>query len=188
MRLPIQLRADLAGARAVQGAAHVALQRLAKLTFFAPDYEAFPALDIRKAGRRPQGRSAARCSTVQMKRPSVCSSTEGFGFTEIAERVSHSTGRASRTEKDITLDDVLAARQSSAQARSGAETADPERRQLCRYFQSFWPFWPSACWSSCMNSAILSPPSAAACQVNEFWIGMGPTILKHAVSRHDVLL
>ena len=55
---------DLAGARAVQKCRACRSQRSRKLTFFAPDYEAFPALNLAKAGRRPQGRprrGAKRC-------------------------------------------------------------------------------------------------------------------------------
>ena len=92
----------------------------------------------------------------------VCSSTEGSALprSRSAFRTHWTASRTGRTSHSTTCSPPTEPHASSF----WAETADPERRQLCRYFQSFWPFWPSACWSSCMNSAILSPPSAAACR------------------------
>ena len=42
----------------------MSLAEVAKLTFYAPDYEAFPALNLAKHAASPRA-TAALCSTVQ---------------------------------------------------------------------------------------------------------------------------
>ena len=139
MRLPIQLALTWPE-RVPCKVPRMSIAEVAKLTFFAPDYEAFPALNLAKQAAALKGDRGAVLNGAN----------EAAVGLFLDGRTSRSTTCSPPTEPHASS--------------FWAETADPERRQLCRYFQLFWPFWPSACWSSCMNSAILSPPSAAACR------------------------
>ena len=85
----------------------MSLAEVAKLTFFAPDYEAFPALNLAKQAAALKGDRGAVLNGAN--EAAVGLFLDGrIGFTEIAERVSHALDSIPY-RKDITLDDVLAA-------------------------------------------------------------------------------
>ena len=122
MRLPIQLALTWPE-RVPCKVPRMSLAEVAKLTFFAPDYEAFPALNLAKQAAALKGDRGAVLNGAN--EAAVGLFLDGrIGFTEIAERVSHALDSIPY-RKDITLDDVLAAR-----ARSGL-------RRLTRKGDSF---------------------------------------------------
>ena len=85
----------------------MSLAEVAKLTFFAPDYEAFPALNLAKQAAALKGDRGAVLNGAN--EAAVGLFLDGrIGFTEIAERVSPALDSIPY-RKDITLDDVLAA-------------------------------------------------------------------------------
>ena len=103
MRLPIQLA--LTWPERVP--CKMSLAEVAKLTFFAPDYEAFPALNLAKHAASLKGDRGAVLNGAN--EAAVGLFLDGkIGFTEIAERVSHALDSIPY-KKDVTLDDVLAA-------------------------------------------------------------------------------
>ena len=97
MRLPIQLALTWPQ-RVPCKVPRMSLAEVAKLTFYAPDYEAFPALNLAKHAASLKGDRGAVGLFLNGK----------IGFTDIAERVSRAL-EAIPYKKDITLDDVLAA-------------------------------------------------------------------------------
>lgn len=106
MRLPIQLALTWPE-RVPCKVPRMSLAEVAKLTFFAPDYEAFPALNLAKQGAALKGDRGAVLNGAN--EAAVGLFLDGrIGFTEIAERVSHALDSIPY-RKDITLDDVLAA-------------------------------------------------------------------------------
>ena len=108
MRLPIQLALTWPQ-RVPCKVPRMSLAEVAKLTFYAPDYEAFPALNLAKTRRLPQGGDRGAVLNGANGRPqSVCFLNGKIGFTDIAERVAYTLDTIPY-KKDITLDDVLAA-------------------------------------------------------------------------------
>ena len=106
MRLPIQLALTWPE-RVPCKVPRMSIAEVAKLTFFAPDYEAFPALNLAKQAAALKGDSGAVLNGAN--EAAVGLFLDGrIGFTEIAERVSHALDSIPY-RKDITLDDVLAA-------------------------------------------------------------------------------
>ena len=106
MRLPIQLALTWPE-RVPCKVPRMSLAEVAKLTFFAPDYEAFPALTLAKQAAARKGDRGAVLNGAH--EAAVGLFLDGrIGFTEIAERVSHALDSIPY-RKDITLDDVLAA-------------------------------------------------------------------------------
>ena len=106
MRLPIQLALTWPE-RVPCKVPRMSLAEVAKLTFFAPDYEAFPALNLAKQAAALKGVRGAVLNGAN--EAAVGLFLDGrIGFTEIAERVSHALDSIPY-RKDITLDDVLAA-------------------------------------------------------------------------------
>lgn len=106
MRLPIQLALTWPE-RVPCKVPRMSLAEVAKLTFFAPDYEAFPALNLVKQAAALKGDRGAVLNGAN--EAAVGLFLDGrIGFTEIAERVSHALDSIPY-RKDITLDDVLAA-------------------------------------------------------------------------------
>ena len=106
MRLPIQLALTWPE-RVPCKVPRMSLAEVAKLTFFAPDYEAFPALNHAKQAAALKGDRGAVLNGAN--EAAVGLFLDGrIGFTEIAERVSHALDSIPY-RKDITLDDVLAA-------------------------------------------------------------------------------
>lgn len=106
MRLPIQLALTWPE-RVPCKVPRMSLAEVAKLTFFAPDYEAFPALNLAKQAAAFKGDRGAVLNGAN--EAAVGLFLDGrIGFIEIAERVSHALDSIPY-RKDITLDDVLAA-------------------------------------------------------------------------------
>ena len=106
MRLPIQLALTWPE-RVPCKVPRMSLTEVAKLTFFAPDYEAFPALNLAKHAASLKGDRGAVLNGAN--EAAVGLFLDGkIGFTEIAERVSHALDSIPY-KKDVTLDDVLAA-------------------------------------------------------------------------------
>lgn len=106
MRLPIQLALTWPE-RVPCKVSRMSLAEVAKLTFFAPDYEAFPALNLAKHAASLKGDRGAVLNGAN--EAAVGLFLDGkIGFTEIAERVSHALDSIPY-KKDVTLDDVLAA-------------------------------------------------------------------------------
>ena len=106
MRLPIQLALTWPE-RVPCKVPRMSLAEVAKLTFFAPDYEAFPALNLAKRAASLKGDRGAVLNGAN--EAAVGLFLDGkIGFTEIAERVSHALDSIPY-KKDVTLDDVLAA-------------------------------------------------------------------------------
>ena len=106
MRLPIQYALTYP-ARVPCKVPHLSLAEAAKLTFYAPDYEVFPALNLaRQAAARKGDRGAVLNGANEA---AVGLFLEGrIGFTEIAERVAQALD-AIPYRDGVTLDDVLAA-------------------------------------------------------------------------------
>ncbi|HIX90540.1 MAG TPA: 1-deoxy-D-xylulose-5-phosphate reductoisomerase [Candidatus Agathobaculum pullicola] len=106
MRLPIQYALTYP-ARVPCKVPRLSLAEAAKLTFYAPDYEAFPALNLaRQAAERKGDRGAVLNGANEA---AVGLFLEGrIGFTEIAERVARALD-AIAYRSSITLEDVLAA-------------------------------------------------------------------------------
>lgn len=106
MRLPIQYALTYP-ARVPCKVPRLSLAKAAKLTFYAPDYEAFPALNLaRQAAQRKGDRGAVLNGANEA---AVGLFLEGrIGFTEIAERVARALD-AIAYRSSITLEDVLAA-------------------------------------------------------------------------------
>lgn len=106
MRLPIQYALTYP-ARVPCKVPHLSLAEIAKLTFFQPDYEAFPALGLAWQAAAQKGDRGAVLNGANEAAVSLF--LEGrIGFTEIAERVAH-TLDAIPYRSTVTLDDVLAA-------------------------------------------------------------------------------
>lgn len=106
MRLPIQYALTYP-ARVPCKVPRLSLAEAAKLTFYAPDYEAFPAVNLaRQAAARKGDRGAVLNGANE---EAVGLFLEGrIGFTEIAERVAQALD-AIAYRSSVTLDDVLAA-------------------------------------------------------------------------------
>lgn len=106
MRLPIQYALTYP-ARVPCKVPRLSLAEAAKLTFYASDYEAFPALNLaRQAAARKGDRGAVLNGANEA---AVGLFLEGrIGFTEIAERVAQALD-AIAYRSSVTLDDVLAA-------------------------------------------------------------------------------
>ena len=106
MRLPIQYALTYP-ARVPCKVPRLSLAEAAKLTFYAPDYEAFPALNLaRQVAARKGDRGAVLNGANEA---AVGLFLEGrIGFTEIAERVAQALD-AIPYRDGVTLDDVLAA-------------------------------------------------------------------------------
>lgn len=106
MRLPIQLALTWPQ-RVPRKVPRMSLAEVAKLTFYAPDYEAFPALNLAKHAASLKGDRGAVLNGAN--EAAVGLFLDGkIGFTDIAERVAYALDTIPY-KKDITLDDVLAA-------------------------------------------------------------------------------
>lgn len=106
MRLPIQLALTWPQ-RVPCKVPRMSLAEVAKLTFYAPDYEAFPALNLAKHAASLKGDRGAVLNGANEAAVGLFLNGK-IGFTDIAERVSRAL-EAIPYKKDITLDDVLAA-------------------------------------------------------------------------------
>lgn len=106
MRLPIQLALTWPQ-RVPCKVPRMSLAEVAKLTFYAPDYEAFPALNLAKHAASLKGDCGAVLNGANEAAVGLFLNGK-IGFTDIAERVAYALDTISY-KKDITLDDVLAA-------------------------------------------------------------------------------
>ncbi len=106
MRLPIQLALTWPQ-RVPCKVPRMSLAEVAKLTFYAPDYEAFPALNLAKKAASLKGDRGAVLNGANEAAVGLFLNDK-IGFTDIAERVAHALDTIPY-KKDITLDDVLAA-------------------------------------------------------------------------------
>ena len=106
MRLPIQLALTWPQ-RVPCKVPRMSLAEVAKLTFYAPDYEAFPALNLAKHAASLKGDRSAVLNGANEAAVGLFLNGK-IGFTDIAERVAYALDTIPY-KKDITLDDVLAA-------------------------------------------------------------------------------
>ena len=106
MRLPIQLALTWPQ-RVPCKVPRMSLAGVAKLTFYAPDYEAFPALNLAKHAASLKGDRGAVLNGANEAAVGLFLNDK-IGFTDIAERVAYALDTIPY-KKDITLDDVLAA-------------------------------------------------------------------------------
>ena len=106
MRLPIQLALTWPQ-RVPCKVPRMSLAEVAKLTFYAPDYEAFPALNLAKQAASLKGDRGAVLNGANEAAVGLFLNDK-IGFTDIAERVAYALDTIPY-KKDITLDDVLAA-------------------------------------------------------------------------------
>lgn len=106
MRLPIQLALTWPQ-RVPCKVPRMSLAEVAKLTFYAPDYEAFPALNLAKHAASLKGDRGAALNGANEAAVGLFLNGK-IGFTDIAERVAYALDTIPY-KKDITLDDVLAA-------------------------------------------------------------------------------
>lgn len=106
MRLPIQLALTWPQ-RVPCKVPRMSLVEVAKLTFYAPDYEAFPALNLAKHAASLKGDRGAVLNGANEAAVGLFLNDK-IGFTDIAERVAYALDTIPY-KKDITLDDVLAA-------------------------------------------------------------------------------
>ena len=106
MRLPIQLALTWPQ-RVPCKVPRMSLAEVAKLTFYAPDYEAFPALNLAKQAASLKGDRGAVLNGANEAAVGLFLNGK-IGFTDIAERVAYALDTIPY-KKDITLDDVLAA-------------------------------------------------------------------------------
>ena len=106
MRLPIQLALTWPQRVPCKGP-RMSLAEVAKLTFYAPDYEAFPALNLAKHAASLKGDRGAVLNGANEAAVGLFLNGK-IGFTDIAERVAYALDTIPY-KKDITLDDVLAA-------------------------------------------------------------------------------
>lgn len=106
MRLPIQLALTWPQ-RVPCKVPRMSLAEVAKLTFYAPDYEAFPALNLAKHAASLKGDRGAVLNGANEAAVGLFLNNK-IGFTDIAERVAYALDTIPY-KKDITLDDVLAA-------------------------------------------------------------------------------
>ena len=106
MRLPIQLALTWPQ-RVPCKVPRMSLAEVAKLTFYAPDYEAFPALNLAKYAASLKGDRGAVLNGANEAVVGLFLNGK-IGFTDIAERVAYALDTIPY-KKDITLDDVLAA-------------------------------------------------------------------------------
>lgn len=106
MRLPIQLALTWPQ-RVPCKVPRMSLAEVSKLTFYAPDYEAFPALNLAKHAASLKGDRGAVLNGANEAAVGLFLNDK-IGFTDIAERVAYALDTIPY-KKDITLDDVLAA-------------------------------------------------------------------------------
>ena len=106
MRLPIQLALTWPQ-RVPCKVPRMSLAEVAKLTFYAPDYEAFPALNLAKHAASLKGDRGAVLNGANEAAVGLFLNGK-IGFTDIAERVAYALDTIPY-KKDITLDDVLEA-------------------------------------------------------------------------------
>ena len=106
MRLPIQLALTWPQ-RVPCKVPRMSLAEVAKLTFYAPDYEAFPALNLAKHAASLKGDRGAVLNGANEAVVGLFLNGK-IGFADIAERVAYALDTIPY-KKDITLDDVLAA-------------------------------------------------------------------------------
>ena len=106
MRLPIQLALTWPQ-RVPCKVPRMSLAEVAKLTFYAPDYEAFPALNLAKYAASLKGDRGAVLNGANEAAVGLFLNGK-IGFTDSAERVAYALDTIPY-KKDITLDDVLAA-------------------------------------------------------------------------------
>ena len=106
MRLPIQLALTWPQ-RVPCKVPRMSLAEVAKLTFYAPDYEAFPALNLAKHAASLKGDRGAVLNGANEAAVGLFLNDK-IGFTDIAERVAYALDTIPY-KKDITLDNVLAA-------------------------------------------------------------------------------
>ena len=106
MRLPIQLALTWPQ-RVPCKVPRMSLAEVAKLTFYAPDYEAFPSLNLAKHAASLKGDRGAVLNGANEAAVGLFLNDK-IGFTDIAERVAYALDTIPY-KKDITLDDVLAA-------------------------------------------------------------------------------
>ncbi len=106
MRLPIQLALTWPQ-RVPCKVPRMSLAEVAKLTFYAPDYEAFPALNLAKHAASLKGDRGAVLNGANEEAVGLFLNDK-IGFTDIAERVAYALDTIPY-KKDIMLDDVLAA-------------------------------------------------------------------------------
>ena len=106
MRLPIQLALTWPQ-RVPCKVPRMSLAEVAKLSFYAPDYEAFPALNLAKHAAFLKGDRGAVLNGANEAAVGLFLNGK-IGFTDIAERVAYALDTIPY-KKDITLDNVLAA-------------------------------------------------------------------------------
>lgn len=106
MRLPIQYALTWP-ARAACKVPRLSLAEAAKLTFYAPDYEAFPALGLARRAAAEKGDRGAVLNGANEAAVGLFLAGK-IGFTDIAARVSYALDNIPY-QKKITLDGVLAA-------------------------------------------------------------------------------
>ena len=109
----------------------MSLAEVAKLTFYAPDYEAFPALNLAKHAASLKGDRGAVLNGANEAAVGLFLNSK-IGFTDIAERVAYALDTIPY-KKDITLDDVLAADKAAQWMLAGMQNQLDERAlEACR--------------------------------------------------------
>ena len=106
MRLPIQYALTWP-ARVPCKVPRLSLAETARLTFYAPDYEAFPALGLARRAAAEKGDRGAVLNGANEAAVSLFLAGK-IGFTDIAARVAYALDNIPY-QKEITLDGVLAA-------------------------------------------------------------------------------
>ncbi|WP_283674808.1 1-deoxy-D-xylulose-5-phosphate reductoisomerase [Butyricicoccus sp. Marseille-Q5471] len=104
MRLPIQYALTYP-ARVACKVPRLSLAEVGKMTFFAPDYDAFPALSLAKRAAQEKGNMGAVLNGANEAAVGLFLNDK-IAFGEIADRVAHALETVPY-RKQITLDDVL---------------------------------------------------------------------------------
>lgn len=104
MRLPIQYALTYP-ARVACKVPRLSLAEVGKMTFFAPDYDAFPALSLAKRAAQEKGNMGAVLNGANEAAVGLFLNNK-IAFGEIADRVAHALETVPY-RKQITLDDVL---------------------------------------------------------------------------------
>lgn len=104
MRLPIQYALTYP-ARVACKVPRLSLAEVGRMTFFAPDYDAFPALSLAKRAAQEKGNMGAVLNGANEAAVGLFLNDK-IAFGEIADRVAHALETVPY-RKQITLDDVL---------------------------------------------------------------------------------
>ena len=173
MRLPIQYALTWP-ARVPCKVPRLSLTESAKLTFYAPDYEAFPALGWRGARRREKGDRGAVLNGANEAAVGLFLDGQ-IGFTDIAARVAQALD-AIPYQQEVTLDGRPCGGRRCAQA-GAARNFSPVKGELL-LLQIILAILAFGMLVIVHEFGHFITAKRGGVQVNEFWIGMGPTLLK----------